>query len=69
VKKFIIYAIWLLVSFMALAVIKNIAHYEFPKYSPIIMGVAYAVFIYSFFMIRNKFAKTESKSDSTGREH
>lgn len=60
-KKVLAYAVWLIVSLVLLVVLRNIARYEFPEYSAVIMGVAYAVVIYVFFSLRNRFSKAKGK--------
>jgi len=62
-KKLLAYSIWLIVSLLALAVLKNIVTYEFQKYSAIIMGVAYVAVIYFFIVIRGRFSKVDRRSE------
>jgi hypothetical protein len=60
-KKILAYSLWLIVSLAVLAVLRNIARYEFQEYSAIIMGVAFATVIYVFFLIRGRFSKSDDK--------
>jgi hypothetical protein len=52
--KALLYVLWFVISLPALAILRNIARSEAAPYSPVIMGVAFAVVIYAFFWIRNR---------------
>ena len=60
-KKLLAYSLWLIVSLALLAILRNIARYEFPEYAAIIMGIAFAAIIYVFFLIRGRFSKSDDK--------
>lgn len=60
-KKALAYTIWLIVSLAVLAVVRNIATYEFPQYSAIIMAITFGAVVYALFEIKGRFAKPATK--------
>lgn len=62
IMKTLAYAIWLFVSLVVLAVLRNIVRSEYPNNAGIIMGVAFAAVAYGFFEIRGHFSGSQRSS-------
>jgi len=56
-----VYFVFIVVALVALAGLRNIAHYNAPQHAGIIMGVAYAVLIGAFMLLRDKLSSSGVK--------
>lgn len=62
-KKALAYIIWLILSLALLVILRSIARSEFPEYSWLAMGVAFAVVIYVFLSIPGWFPNASSNEN------